>query len=46
MEQEARKAYNEYMRGWKKKNKEKVKTYNANYWKKRSEKANKESSNN
>lgn len=35
MEAEARKAYNEYMRNWKKKNKEKVKIYNANYWKKK-----------
>jgi hypothetical protein len=44
MEQEAREAYNEYMREWKKKHKEKVKIYNANYWKKKAEK-NKSSSN-
>lgn len=30
----ARKKRNEYMRKWRKKNKDKVKQYNKNYWKK------------
>lgn len=32
MSEESRKARNQYMREWRKKNKEKVKHYNQSYW--------------
>lgn len=35
MSEEARQAYNAYMREWRKKNKEKVKATNQRYWKKK-----------
>lgn len=36
MESTAREAYNEYMRNWRAKNKDRVKEYNKKYWKKKS----------
>ncbi len=35
MSEEARQAYNAYMREWRKKNKEKVKATRERYWKKK-----------
>lgn len=35
MEEAIRKAKNEYMRAWRKRNKDKVKIYNQNYWAKK-----------
>jgi hypothetical protein len=42
MTDEIRQAKNEYLREWRKKNKEKTKKYNADYWKRRVEKSKKE----
>ena len=41
MTDEARKAYNEYMKEWRKANKEKVKAYQENYWNKKAKEGNK-----
>lgn len=35
MSEEARKARNEYMRNWRRANKDKVKQYNKTYWEKK-----------
>jgi len=35
MTQEAKDAMKQYMREWRKKNKEKIKTYRAKYWEKK-----------
>lgn len=36
MDEDAKKARAEYYRKWREKNREKIKIYNQNYWKKRS----------
>lgn len=36
MENTARETYNEYMRNWRAKNKDRVKEYNKRYWENRS----------
>ena len=39
MTQEAKEAMKQYMREWRKKNKEKIEKYNAQYWEKKAKEA-------
>jgi hypothetical protein len=41
MDEDAKKARAEYYRKWREKNREKIRIYNQNYWKKRSKMENK-----